>query len=161
MIYVLEKPAQGEASAWFAFDDDDFCTKVAEADALQPWEIYDVVTPRELLEMTGGTPESVEAREKFPAICQLGDTSGWDTPLYRADHLLGRGVYQPQAVSEREAHLAALRQRLPSFRVYWNESEALAAFESGEAAFAELGGWRARFALREQLVALEVLAEDL
>lgn len=161
MIHVLEMPAQGEPRVWFAFDDEDFALKVQTDDALQPWEIHDVVTPRELLEMTGGTPESPAAREQFPAICQLGDTRGWDTPLYRADHLLGRGVYQAQPVSARDAHLAALQARVQRCRVYWNESEALAAFEAGEAAFAGLGGWRARHALREQLIALEVLAEDL
>lgn len=161
MIHVLEVPDQGEASAWFAFDADDFCAKVAASDPLQPWEIHDVVTPRELLAMTGGTPESSGSRERFPAICRLGDASGWDTALYRADHLLGRGIYRPEPVSERDAHVAALQARLKDCRVYWDESEALAAFEAGEAAFAALGGWRARHALREQLVALEVLADDL
>jgi hypothetical protein len=46
-------------------------------------------------------------------------------------------------------------------RVFWSESEATAAFERSEDALWQGTGWRARWALREQLVALEVLADDL
>ncbi|MBC7215756.1 MAG: hypothetical protein H5U28_11210, partial [Burkholderiaceae bacterium] len=53
MIYVLEVPAQGLPKAWFAYDDEDFSRKVAASDPLQPWEIYDEVTPRGLLEALG------------------------------------------------------------------------------------------------------------
>lgn len=46
-------------------------------------------------------------------------------------------------------------------RIYWNEAEATAAFErAGDPAWQGVG-WRARWALREQLVATEVLADDL
>jgi hypothetical protein len=44
--------------------------------------------------------------------------------------------------------------------VYWNEAEAVAAFEGGDPLIAGKPGWRARRALYEQLVALEVLADD-
>jgi hypothetical protein len=44
--------------------------------------------------------------------------------------------------------------------VYWNEAEAVAAFEGGDPLIAGKAGWRARRALYEQLVALEVLADD-
>ncbi len=44
--------------------------------------------------------------------------------------------------------------------VYWDESEAVAAFEGGDPLIAGKPGWRARRALYEQLVALEVLADD-
>jgi hypothetical protein len=44
--------------------------------------------------------------------------------------------------------------------VYWNEAEAVGAFEGGDPLIAGKAGWRARRALYEQLVALEVLADD-
>lgn len=46
-------------------------------------------------------------------------------------------------------------------RVYPDESAALAAFERADHPDWQGPGWRARWALREQLVALEVLADDL
>ena len=44
--------------------------------------------------------------------------------------------------------------------VYWDEAEAVAAFEGGDPLIAGKVLWRARYALHEQLVALEVLADD-
>ena len=44
--------------------------------------------------------------------------------------------------------------------VYWNEAEAVAAFEGGDPLIAGKDGWYARRALYRQLVALEVLADD-
>jgi hypothetical protein len=46
-------------------------------------------------------------------------------------------------------------------RVFPDESAALAAFERADEPAWQGSGWRARWALREQLVALEVLADDL
>lgn len=45
--------------------------------------------------------------------------------------------------------------------IYWSESEATAAFERVADPAWQGAGWRARWALREQLVATEVLADDL
>ena len=45
-------------------------------------------------------------------------------------------------------------------RIYWDEAEAMAAFERSGDAIWQGAGWRARWALREQLVATEVLADD-
>ena len=45
-------------------------------------------------------------------------------------------------------------------RVFHDEAAALAAFERTDDPAWQGEGWRARWALREQLVALEVLAED-
>lgn len=56
--------------------------------------------------------------------------------------------------------VAALRDWAPH-RLFWDESEALAAFERTDDADWQGQGWRARWALRDQLVALEVLADDL
>jgi hypothetical protein len=44
--------------------------------------------------------------------------------------------------------------------VYWDDTEAVAAFEGGDPLIAAKPLWRARHALYEQLVALEVLADD-
>lgn len=46
-------------------------------------------------------------------------------------------------------------------RVFADESAALAAFERADDPDWQGEGWRARWALREQLIALEVLADDL
>lgn len=159
MIYVVEIPERGNARAWFAFDREDFGRKLASGDSCQPWEIYDVISPRELLELMDRTPESPDARSAFPAICALGDEHGWDTPLYRADHLLGRGVYRPQPVAEDDAWRAALAARLRDYRIYWSDDEAIAATEGADPLLAARENWRARFALHEQLVALEVLSD--
>jgi hypothetical protein len=44
--------------------------------------------------------------------------------------------------------------------VYWNEAEAVAAFEGRDPLIADKSMWRARHALHEQLVALDVLTDD-
>lgn len=46
-------------------------------------------------------------------------------------------------------------------RVFADESAALAAFERADDPDWQGDGWRARWALREQLIALEVLSDDL
>jgi len=160
VIYVVELPDQGEACAWFAYDDDDFARKVAAHDALQTWEIYDEVTPLSLLDALGHPAPDSTARAQFPAICALGDSHGWDSLLYRADYLLGSGVLSAQAVEPRQALSAALQARPGTACIYWDESQALAAFEGADPRINDPARWRARRALYEQLVALEVLADD-
>lgn len=44
--------------------------------------------------------------------------------------------------------------------VYWDEAEAVHAFEGGDPLIAGKELWRARHALHEQLVALDVLTDD-
>ena len=44
--------------------------------------------------------------------------------------------------------------------VYWNEVEAVAAFEGADPLISDKTMWRARHALHQQLLALEVLADD-
>ncbi|NML16152.1 hypothetical protein [Azohydromonas caseinilytica] len=160
MIFVLEMPAQAEPKAWFAYDADDLLRKVAAGDALQAWEIHDRATPRELLEMFDAAPETPGVHGRYPGICAMGEEYGWDTPLYRADHLLEPGTYRTGLVTPAQASEAALRAR-GDCRIYWSESEATAAFERAEDPAWTGGGWRARWALRAQLVATEVLADDL
>jgi hypothetical protein len=161
MIYVLESPSAVEPKAWFAYDDADFARKVAADDPLQDWEIYDQLTPRALLEALGHDTADAAARDACPAVCALGDTHGWDTALYRADHLLGRGVLRAEPVSERDALVAALAARGDDCCIYWTDTEAVAAFEGADPRIAVPERWRARHALYQQLLALEVLADDL
>ncbi len=56
--------------------------------------------------------------------------------------------------------LETLVTRAAEHCVYWDDSEALAAFEGGDPRIAGASGWWARRALYHQLVALEVLADD-
>lgn len=161
MIFVVEQPDQGQARAWFAYNDDDFLRKVCAGDPLPEWAVFDVASPRELLEMTDRTPESADARSACPAICALADAHGWDTPLYRADHLLGAGQFRAEPVSLLDAGLAALTQRGGQWRVYGSEAVAMAAVDQPDALYDAPAGWRARWALREQLIAVEALADDL
>lgn len=46
-------------------------------------------------------------------------------------------------------------------RIFWNEAEATAAYERAGDPLWQGAGWRARLALRDQLVALDVLSDDL
>jgi hypothetical protein len=156
MIYVIEFPEQGRAHAWFAFEKQDLMRKIYAVDGRNEWEIFDVVTARELLELSGMTPDTPDVRDKFPAICGLGDQHGWDTPLYRADYLLGDGVFQTVAVSEIDACVAALMQRARNCKIYWSDTQATAALENDPLFQSKTGYW-ARDALREQLVSLEIL----
>lgn len=158
MIYVVELSASGNPGAWFAYDEADFGRKVAASDPLGPEAVYDVSTPRELLAFSGPSPDA-DVRARYPSICAIGDAHGWDAPLFRADYLLGRGVCQIEPVTQREASEAALRARGECL-VYWNDSDAVGAFEGGDPRLAGDANWRARRALYEQLVALEVLADD-
>jgi hypothetical protein len=168
MIFVVEVPHAGEPQAWFAFNGEDLLSKTAVNDALQSWEVYDTTTARELLSMVGAVAETQQARSTFPGICRLGDEFGLDTTLYRADYLLERGCYQPDAVSVEAASEAALKARVSSdasagpladVRIYWHEEEAVLATENDP--FLTTGqGWKALHALREQLLALDVLAEN-
>jgi hypothetical protein len=160
MIFVLELPAGAAPRAWFAFDDADLLSKVAAGDPLPWWRIHDRVTPRELLDLADTTPEAPGIEAAHPAVCALAALHGWDTPLYRADYLHEPGSYRSEIVEEGAAAAAALGAR-GDHRIYRTEAEATAAYErAGDPLWAG-AGWRARLALREQLLALEVLADDL
>jgi hypothetical protein len=169
MIFVVEVPHDGHPHAWFAYEGEDLLSKVAAEDTLQEWEIFDQTSARELFDMVDMAPEAPEAAQAFPGIHRLAEEYGLDTPLYRADHLIDRGCYQPEAVTIEAACEAALKQRvlppeaggvLRDLRIYWSEPEAVLAVESQDPFFAEKGNWRALHALREQLLALDVIAAD-
>ena len=156
MIYVIEFPPQGKPHAWFAFEQQDLLRKIYAADSRKEWEIFDIVTARELLEMLDKTTETANIRDHFPVICSLADQHGWDTPLYRADYLFGEGVYQSVAVSEIDACIAALTSHTQACKIYWSDTQATAALDN-EPIFDSAAGACARDALRDQLVALEIL----
>jgi hypothetical protein len=169
MIFVVEVPHDGDAHAWFAFAGEDLLSKVAVDDPLQSWEIFDTTTARELLDMVGETPGTPQSRSAFPGICRLADEYGLDATLYRADYVLERGCYQPDPVKIEAACEAALQSRvgataqdgpLKELRIFWSEEQAVLAMEGADPLFTSQGGWRAMHALREQLLALDVLAEN-
>lgn len=161
MIYVIECPPAGEPIAWFAYHLADLGRKVAARDPLEAWEIHDEVTPRALLGALGHDRVDEAARAAFPFVCALGKQYGWDTTLYRADHLLGRGVLSPEPVGEKAAFLAALAVRPGECRIYWSDQEAVMATEGADDWLCAKHRWRARHALHQQLIALEVLSDNL
>ena len=156
MIHIVEIPQHGRAHAWFAFDQQDLLRKIYASDARKAWEIFDVATVIELLDSLSQTADTPEVRQRYPALCSLGDQHGWDTPLYRADYLLGNGVMQTEPVTETDACVAALKQRTTNCQLYWTDTQAMAAIEI-EPVVPGAVGYRARDVLREQLITLEIL----
>jgi hypothetical protein len=161
MIYVVEAPSQGEARAWFAFDDDDLLRKVAANDTRASHEIWDCASARELLDLFDETPGSEGVGERYPGVHALGTQFGWDTALFRADYLQQPSLYAPEPVRLVDACRAALRARGGEWRFYEGEQHALGAVDKPDALYDRAGGWRARWALRQQLIAVEALADDL
>ena len=159
MIYVLECPPAGTARAWFAYDAEDLVERVADRRGLSPWEVWDRRSPRELLAMCGEHPEAPGVAQRLPALCALGAEHGWDTPLHRADALLGRGVMTAVAVDTMEACAATLDAGGSPAVIWPDDTSAILAFEDDTLALWQGAGWRARHALREQLVATEALAD--
>ena len=78
------------------------------------------------------------------------------TPVVSRRLSFWRGVFQPIAVSEAAACASALAKRLKACRVYWNDAEATDAIDN-DPIFDSVDGYWAREALREQLVALEIV----
>lgn len=159
MIYVLQWPRPEAPVAWFAYDEGDLAGKLAPAIGLEPWQVHDAATPRELLDVLDLAPDDPRAQAVCPELIALGLAHGWDTLLYRADALLGQGVWRREPVDGRSALGAALAAQGDGL-IYWSEREAIAAFEGADPRIAGRDGWRARRALYLQLVALEVLADD-
>ncbi|CAI8776138.1 MULTISPECIES: hypothetical protein [Methylococcus] len=160
MIHVVEVTSPGKANAWFAFDREDFSRKVSVAKAREGRVIFTVTSPRRLLEAAGLTPQSPEAGASHGPIFELAEKHGWDTDLYRADDLLGEGVYDPEPVSEFEACVATLAEGLHACRVYLSDESASRALY-GDPFYQGREGFPAHMALREQLIALEVISDDL
>lgn len=161
MIYVVEVPEEGVAKAWFAFDEDDLLRKVEQADPRAGHQIWDVASARDLLELFDVGPSTEGVGESHPGVHALGTEFGWDTPLFRADYLQEPGLYAPEPVRLVDACRAALRARGGEWRFYEGEQHALTAVDKPDDLYDRAGGWRARWALRQQLIAVEALADDL
>jgi hypothetical protein len=160
MIYIVEIPHQGRPHAWFAFNRDDFVRKVRAVRAREGWVIFEALSGRERLAMRGMTPESPDAGQKHPELFALARTHGWDAPLYRADHVLGQGVLQAEPVSEFDASVGALAQNLQACRVHLSDEQAIAALQRDPLCDPD-EGFYAHMALREQLIAMDAMEEDL
>ncbi|MDD5034567.1 MAG: hypothetical protein PHE55_07385 [Methylococcaceae bacterium] len=158
MIYVVEFPHQGPAHAWFAFEQQDFSRKTHAAKTRNGWTVYEAESARQLLEKTG--TDSGEARSEPAWLFDLAERQGWDTVLYRADYLLGQGIYQTEPVSEFEACVAAITHDLSACRVYLSDAAAMNALYR-DPLYDGREGFHAHMALREQLIALEVISDEL
>lgn len=155
MIHVVEVPWEGRPLAWFAFDEDDLIGKIRVRRTEAGQCIHAVASARELLATSGAEPGQPPGW-----IAELAGRHGWDTPLYRADALLEPGRYQTEPVSVLHAHLAALAAPLQSCRLHPSDESALEALY-GDPLYRGRAGFYPHMALREQLIALEVLADDL
>lgn len=160
MIYIVEIPDPGKANAWFAFDPQDFSRKVHAAKGQGDGTIFAAASPRQQLETAGETPEAPGARATHGWIFDLAEQHGWDTELYRADYLLGEGIYDAEPVSEFEACIAALAHDLQACRVYLSDESAMSALYR-DPIYQGREGFSAHMALREQLIALEVISDDM
>jgi hypothetical protein len=160
MIITVEVPHNGRPRAWFAFNEDDFIRKVKAQQPPEDAVIFATMTARELLQLSEMVSDSAVKQTHVADVQVLADAHGWDTPLYRADHLLAPGIYQAEEVSEFVAHVAAVAQHLQLCRVYQDEEDAMHALY-GDPLYAGEPGFYAHMALREQLIALEVIADDL
>ena len=156
----MEIPHAGRPRCWFAFSEHDFIHKVQATRPPDDGVIFGAITPRELLALQGALPEASALQQGSADAQALAAAYGWDTLLYRADHLLAPGLYQTEEVSEFVAHVAAIAQRLRCCRVYRDEEQAMNALYS-DTLYAGPAGFHAHMALREQLIALEVISDDL
>ena len=155
MIHVVEVPWEGRPQAWFAFDEDDLIGKIKTRRIVPGQKIHAVATARELLAASGADSDAPP-----DWIADLAARPGWETPLYRADAPMEPGHYQSEPVSLLHAHLAALAAPLQRCRVHPDDESAPEALH-GDPVYQGREGFYAHMALREQLIALEVLADDL
>lgn len=150
MIHVVEIHENNHANVWFAFDEDDFVRKVQATYGKEAGVVIYQETTVEQLRSAGGVSQEV--------IQALAAKYTTQTPLYRADYLLGEGVYQAEPVSSLRASLAAVASNV-DFRLYTNDEDALEELDR-EPLFRTKEGFYASLKLRSQLVAMEVIAED-
>lgn len=160
MIYVVEIPHEGRPFSWFAFDRDDLARKVRAAKESGDTTVFAALSARLRLRAAGLAPDSPGAEAAQPAIFDDADRYGWDTVLYRADYLLSPGVWQVEPVSELEACVAALAHERKACRVYLSDEAAVAALY-GDPLYDGREGFYAHMALREQLIAMEAISDDL
>lgn len=159
MIYVIELPKDARPRGWFAFDAADFKRKV-KANMKGEGVIYESTSPGKLLADAGYSPELEESKSSCSSIWQLAEQHGWETPLYRADFLLENTAYQTEELSELDAYAAAIAANLEACRVYLSDNAAVNALYQ-DPLYQGREGFYAHMALREQLIAMEVISDDL
>lgn len=160
MILTVELPHACRPHCWFAFDEADFIRKTRLARPCIDAVIFSAGTPRTRLAADGLMPDSPGLAGTHTDLVAAAATHGWDTMLYRADFLLAPGLYQVDEVSEFVAHVAAVAHSLKTCRVYADEEQAMDALHA-DPLYADEKGFLAHMALREQLIALEVISDDL
>jgi hypothetical protein len=159
LILTLEVPHAGRPTCWFAFNEADFIRKARLARPAAA-VIFHVSTPRQLLQAHERGPDAADRPLREAQWRALAAAHGADAAVYRADYLLAPAHYQAEEVSEFVAHVAAVAHGLKACRVYYDEERAMDALQQ-DALYAGEDGFYAHMALREQLIALEVLADDL
>ena len=86
------------------------------------------------------------------------EASAWFA--FDLDDLLRKIEARAPGLLETAAAGAEVGTSAPRCRIFWSEAEATAAFERSADPLWQGAGWRARLALRDQLVAMEELADD-
>jgi hypothetical protein len=160
MLYVVEIPHEGRAKSWFAFDQDDLMRKVHAAKTESNQMVYCTTTAGEQLEKLGTATDNPDADAERNLLLELIEQQGGDTVLYRADYLLGSDVYQAEAVSELDACVTALATDLKLCRIFGSETAAVNALYN-DPIFDPNKEFYNHMALREQLIAMEVISDDL
>ena len=89
----------------------------------------------------------------------MASRKGWGALLYRADYYTGDQDYTDQPIDEWEAYVAAIGGPEDECRIYASDESAVNALYH-DPFYQRLEGYHAHWVLREQLVALEVIAED-
>lgn len=158
MIYVVQMPKAGRPHAWFAFDKDDFKRKVY-AHCNDEGVIFRSATAREVLTEAGLDPEGSLASADYPEVFRAAARKGWGAMLYRADYYTGHHRYTEEPIDEWEAYAAAIGNPEDDCRIYGSDASAVNALYH-DPFFQRRESFYAHLALREQLVALEVIAED-
>ena len=158
MIYVVEFPHQGRPHAWFAFNRDDFVRKVHAIRAHEGWVIYEALSVRERVAACGtDTPDAARTQAD---LLELARVHGWDALLYRADPVLGQGVWHAEPVDAFDACVAALAHELKTCRVHLSDEQAIAALQR-DPLYDPDEGFYAHMALRQQLIAMDAMEEDI
>jgi hypothetical protein len=160
MLYVVEIPHEGRPKSWFAFDQDDLMRKIHAAKSEPHSMVYGTTTPRQQLDKLESANDSPEVNAERGLLLNLAEQHGWDTVLYRADYLLGSDVYQAEAVSEFDACVTALATDLKLCRIFGSETAAVNALYN-DPIFDPNKEFYNHMALREQLIAMEVISDDL
>lgn len=158
MIYVVQMPKTGRPHAWFAFDKDDFKRKV-KASCDDDRVIFRATTAREVLTEAGLDPDWPTAASDFPEVYEAAARKGWGAAVYRADYFTGGPRYTVEPIDEWEAYAAAIGQPDDDCRIYGSDESAVNALYH-DPFFQKRESFYAQLALRDQLIALEVIAED-